>query len=132
MQKPLTNKYTCAILDDDPSSVEFISQQLSNISYINILGRFTDPVEATRAFITYDVVDFLFLDIGMEVSGIDIARMLKNQVRFIVFVTGYTQFALEAFENGDAYLVKPVDLETLKRAITHLLQKHKKQVFEDS
>jgi len=109
-------------------SVEIIKNYLLDISEMKVIGSFTDPVQAAAAFHEYEKVDFLFLDIGMEVSGLDVARMLKNKVRFIVFVTGHVDFALEAFEFGDAYLVKPVNYDVLTRAIKHLLSRHKRQV----
>lgn len=128
----LTNQssYSCVILDDDQASIEMLRHQLSYIAKMEIAGQFTDPVKATEAFNSFLMIDFLFLDINMEISGIDVARMLRNKVKHIVFVTGYSEFALEAFAHGDAYLVKPVDLDTLKRAIKHLLQKREKSLHQ--
>ncbi|WP_421944275.1 LytR/AlgR family response regulator transcription factor [Pedobacter sp.] len=131
MEKINHSSYSYVILDDDLASVELLTQQLMQLPQMRLISQFTNPIDATHAFNSYETVDFLFLDIGMEVSGIDVARMLKNKAKFIVFVTGYSEFALEAFEYGDAYLVKPVDLKTLKRAILYLLDKSAKQVFEN-
>ncbi|WP_316738483.1 LytR/AlgR family response regulator transcription factor [Pedobacter aquatilis] len=127
MKKATAAKYSCVILDDDAMSVEILKQYISRIETMELTASFTEPVEAAAAFLDYEMVDFLFLDIQMEVSGLDIARMFRDKARFIVFVTGYKEFALEAFENGDAYLVKPVDFKTLLRAIKHVTARSAKQ-----
>ncbi|MDN3586243.1 response regulator [Pedobacter aquatilis] len=123
MQNQNLPKYTCVILDDDIQSVEILKHYIDETGKLSLYSSFTEPVEAAAAFVDYEMVDFLFLDIGMEVSGLDMARMLRNKVRFIVFVTAYTSFALEAFEHGDAYLVKPVAYDVFLRAINHVISK---------
>jgi len=122
--KPSAKKsYSCVILDDNPLSVSILEEIVSDIDILELKGSFTDPVMATAAFHEFDMVDFLFLDIGMEVSGLDIARMLKNKVEHIVFVTAHEQFAVKAFETGSAYLVKPVDFETVLKTVNQLISK---------
>ncbi|WP_316831804.1 LytR/AlgR family response regulator transcription factor [Pedobacter aquatilis] len=127
MRKITTPKYSCIILDDDRSAVEILKHYLRQIDKLTLTSTFTDPIAAAAAFNTYQMIDFLFLDISMEVSGLDLARMLRKKVRYIIFVTAYKDFALEAFENGDAYLVKPVDFATLLRSINYLIAKSKNQ-----
>ncbi|KQR67266.1 LytTR family DNA-binding domain-containing protein [Pedobacter sp. Leaf176] len=114
-------KYSCVILDDNSLSVSILEKIVSDISELELIGSFTDPIMATAAFQELEMVDFLFIDIGMEVSGLDIARMLKNKVNYIVFVTAHEKFAVKAFETGAAYLVKPVDFETVLNTVNQLI-----------
>ncbi|RZK70849.1 MAG: response regulator [Pedobacter sp.] len=116
--------YSCVILDDDPLSVFLLESYLTNVDKLALKGTFTDPVAAMAAFQNFELIDFLFLDIGMEVSGLDLARMLKKKARYIIFVTGHEEYAVKAFENGDAYLIKPVDFDTVLKTINNLISKN--------
>jgi len=116
--------YSCVILDDDPLSVYLLESYITNIEKLNLRGSFTDPVDAMAAFHEFEQIDFLFLDIGMEISGLDLARMLKKKVKYIIFVTGHEEFAVKAFENGDAYLVKPIDFDLVLKTINSLISKN--------
>jgi len=75
------------------------------------------------AFKHYQQVDFLFLDIEMDVSGFDIARMLRNNVKFIVFISSHSIYAISDLVNGDKLLVKPVDFRTFHDAVNQLISK---------
>ena len=65
--------------------------------------------------------DVLFLDISMpKTSGMQLAEALhklKNPPA-VVFVTAYSEYALEAFDvDAVDYLMKPVETDRLKRAL---------------
>ena len=128
MKPSIKQRYNCVILDDNPLSVSILEEIVSDIDKLELKGSFTDPIMATAAFHEFDAIDFLFIDIGMEVSGLDIARMLKNKVRHIVFVTAHEKFALKAFETGSAYLVKPVDFETVLKTVNQLISKDNMEI----
>jgi DNA-binding LytR/AlgR family response regulator len=59
-----------------------------------------------------------FLDIRMPgVSGLEVARVAAEHAQ-IVFITAYQEHALDAFERGAIdYLLKPVALDRLRRAV---------------
>jgi len=84
-------------------------------------------------------VDTVFLDLEMGgLHGIQFAELLyneKQEVR-IVFVTAYSQYALEAFDlNAVDYLLKPISGERLNKTIEKLkkeLSISKKQSVADS
>jgi DNA-binding LytR/AlgR family response regulator len=61
--------------------------------------------------------DVLFLDIQMPgLSGLEVARAASNRCH-VVFVTGYDQYAVAAFEHGAIdYLLKPVTASRLSTA----------------
>ena len=76
-----------------------------------------------------DAIDVIFLDVSMpKTSGMQLAdalHKLKNPPA-IVFVTAYSEYALEAF-GVDAvdYLMKPVEMDRLQQAITKVEQRLK-------
>ena len=69
-------------------------------------------------------VDAAFLDIEMgSMSGLQLAKRLKEIYgkTNIVFVTGYSEYALEAFSvNASGYILKPVTAEAITRALEQL------------
>jgi DNA-binding LytR/AlgR family response regulator len=85
--------------------------------------------ECENAMEAYNVinkgpVDVLLLDIEMPgMSGIELTRNLSKKRPFIIFTTGKTDYAVEAFElNVVDYLVKPVDPARFIQAIDKVKQ----------
>ena len=66
----------------------------------------------------------VFLDIRMPgMSGLEVASRIGSAAH-IVFVTAYDQYAVDAFESGAVdYLLKPVELNRLEKAVKRLQQK---------
>lgn len=69
-------------------------------------------------------IDIAFLDISLkESTGLQLAKALKrtNPKINVVFCTGYSEYALEAYSlYASAYLLKPISEETVKEAISQL------------
>ncbi|MBC6112603.1 LytR/AlgR family response regulator transcription factor [Pedobacter fastidiosus] len=121
-------KYRCAIIDDDRMTVDILKNYISKISKIETIHAFTDPLQALSQISENDLIDFLFLDIRMDISGIDVAKVLRNKVKFLIFVTSYKEYALDAFSvDCDKYLVKPVLFPDFLNAINEIIIKDKKQ-----
>ncbi|MET4082554.1 two-component system LytT family response regulator [Pedobacter sp. UYP30] len=108
------NKYRCAIIDDDTISVGILTKYISMIPKLTLVKSYTNPLLAIDEIQKQQKLDFLFLDINMEISGLDIASFLSEEVEYIIFVTGHPEHALAAFEvYADNFLVKPVDFQKL-------------------
>lgn len=73
-----------------------------------------------------DSPDVAFLDIEMpEMSGLELARELKrtSPLTKLVFVTGFTQYAVEAFSlHADGYVMKPVSVEKNRAELDNLFR----------
>ncbi len=117
--KPQT--HSCVIVDDNPLSIKILEQYVAKNPKLKLKGSFTDPVAALAAFWGYGKIDFLLLDIQMEVSGIDMARMLRNRVKYILFVTAHSSYAINAITDGDSLLLKPIGYPTFSATIEHLI-----------
>jgi len=111
------------VVDDEAPARSELRFLLSEAGGVEVVGEASNAAEATQLIraIPYDVV---FLDIDMPgVSGMRLAEALSELEHppAIVFVTAYSEHAVKAFEVEAAdYLVKPVEIERLRRAIERL------------
>ncbi|MBC6110877.1 LytR/AlgR family response regulator transcription factor [Pedobacter fastidiosus] len=115
--------YSCVIIDDDSMVVSILTHYVSLIDKIELKGSYTDPIDATAAFLNFKKIDFLFIDIEMGISGIDVARMLRDKVAYVIFITGHSAYALDAFSEGDRFLVKPVNFEKFMETVNSIISR---------
>lgn len=80
--------------------------------------------ENALGFVTENEAHIAFLDIKMRgMTGLELAKRLKelNGNINIVFVTGYSEYSLDAFRlYASDYLLKPATPEAVKQATEHL------------
>lgn len=105
------------IIDDEPLAIEVIRSYCDSLSDIEVVGQFSNPVEA-MTFINSSAVNLVFLDIEMPLlSGMELVETLRYKPQ-IVFTTAYPQFALEGFElDAIDYLIKPVAYKRFLKAM---------------
>lgn len=88
----------------------------------NVYG-FSKPEKALE-FVSESGADIAFLDIKMRgMTGLELAKRLKdiNGNVNIVFVTGYSEYLLDAFRlYASDYLLKPATPQAVKQATEHL------------
>lgn len=114
------------LVDDEPLALDFLERQIKKVSDIDIIGKFLYlDIDNELSLLTN--VDVVFMDIEMpEINGLELAEQLleKQPDISVVFVTAYNEYAVEAFElNALDYIVKPVQLERLKKSIERI-EKH--------
>lgn len=126
MNFPLSKPYSCVIIDDSQMSIKTLENFVSKIDKLQLKGSFTDAIDAMAAFWTYGKIDFLFLDIQMEIAGIDIARMLRNSVKFVVFVSADDNKVIDAFDKGNSFLFKPLDFGKFEDTVNQLILTERK------
>lgn len=111
------------VVDDEAPARSELRFLLAEAGGVEVVGEASNAAEATQLIraIPYDVV---FLDIDMPgVSGMRLAEALSEleSPPAIVFVTAYSEHAVQAFEVEAAdYLVKPVEIARLRRAVQRL------------
>ncbi|QWT17572.1 LytTR family DNA-binding domain-containing protein [Collinsella sp. zg1085] len=116
------------VVDDEAparSELKYLLEQTGEIAEIAEASSVRTAIET----LMNSRVDVVFLDISMPgVSGIQLAealRKLRNPPA-VVFVTAYSDHALEAFEvDAVDYLMKPVEEDRLERAIEKVLARAK-------
>lgn len=111
------------IVDDEEVSVRRLKRMLAESGRIITCHSFLNPVEA-YSFVENNPIDVAFLDISMpEIDGMSLSRLIKNKdasIR-IVFVTGYDEYAVQAFEvSALDYLLKPVTAKRLAQTLDKL------------
>lgn len=111
------------IVDDEIPVLHLLNMVLRQTGQVDVSAAFADPQEALERMseIKPDVV---FLDIEMpEMNGLELAGRLveQNDDCMVVFVTGYNQYALEAFRvHALDYLLKPVTPAKIEACIARL------------
>src|ERR1041385_1832875 len=95
------------IIDDEAPARSRLTRLLAAHPEVKIAGEARDGIEAIRKIEDLEP-DLLFLDIELPgVTGFEVLRSLPATVilPLVIFVTGYDQHALAAFEaNALAYL----------------------------
>lgn len=110
-------KLRAYLVDDEPLALARLRRLLEHSDRVEVIGSSTVPEEAVLA-LTADPPDVCFLDIHMpRLSGFDVLAKLSRQP-IVIFTTAYDRYALQAFGvNSVDYLLKPVDPESLERAL---------------
>lgn len=112
------------LLDDEKPALDELRYLLEKKNKIEIIGSYTDPIEALGA-VRKNKPDIVFLDIEMpEINGLQMAREIIRLGRdvAIIFVTAYDRYAVKAFEvNALDYVMKPIAEDRLNQCIKKVL-----------
>lgn len=110
-------KLRAYLVDDEPPALERLRRLLEQTNRVQVIGSASEPEEAVTA-LSADPPDVCFLDIDMpRLNGFEVLARLPSQP-IVIFTTAYSEFALQAFAvNSVDYLLKPVDPESLDRAL---------------
>ena len=127
------------IIDDEHANRETLQILLKkHFPEVEVLGE-SDNLDAFLSNKSVQSkIDLLFLDILMPNStGFDLLRQLTNRNFEVILVTGFEEFALQAFDYSVIdYILKPIDKDRLGIAIAkthkrfaekHLLNKLKEE-----
>ena len=110
-------KISCIVVDDEPLAVEMLVGYVQRTPSLEILGSYTDPVQALSEIRTM-VPDMVFMDIQMpDINGLELSRMLPAATR-VVFTTAFREYALDGYEvDAVDYLLKPVRYQKFQEAV---------------
>ena len=110
-------------VDDERLALDTIVDSIGRVLPEADVQGFRNPEEAV-GYVRDTRCEIAFLDIKLRgVSGLELARQLKDIQGDIniVFVTGYSEYALDAFRlYASDYLLKPATPEAVKKALEHL------------
>lgn len=107
------------IVDDEPLAADWLRRCLDEIEGVELVAVASDGDEALDR-VAETRPDLVLLDIQMPGrTGLQVAQALRHRERpEVVFVTAFTEHALEAFELDAAdYLLKPVQVDRLDEAV---------------
>jgi len=121
------------IADDNLGSRLLVRDYLSKVEGIEIAGEAASGDEALSLAKKLRP-DVIFLDVDMPgQNGIEVARELIDIFPdiYIVFITAYPDYALEAFElYSFDYILKPIDEERVVKTINRIGERSKGQEAE--
>lgn len=110
-------------VDDEELALDMLVDSTAKALPDASIHGFLNPREAV-GYVQSNYCEIAFLDIKMRgISGLELARQLKNIQGDIniVFVTGYSEYALDAFRlYASDYLLKPATPEAVEKALKHL------------
>lgn len=117
------------IIDDEMSAIQLLEEMVNKLEGVVVAGHAQDIDEGINLILRHRP-DIIFLDIKLkDENGFDLIHRLRDYDidPFIVMVTGYDQFGLEAIKAGAFdYLMKPVDPDELVKVISRYRQKQAK------
>jgi DNA-binding LytR/AlgR family response regulator len=117
----------CLIVDDNSMARLALSQMLSEIDFVTIVGDCENPIQALNLLSTSSV-DLILLDVEMpKMTGIEFLKSTTKRP-LVILITAKTEYAIEAFEHNVVdYLIKPVKEERLIKALIRA-----KDLFENT
>lgn len=116
------------IIEDERPALESLITTLSSITDdVQVAARLGSVKESIEYLSQQPAVDLIFSDVQLS-DGLSFEIFSRGDIRIpVIFITGYDEFMLNAFEyNGIDYLLKPVDKESLQKALVKykMLEKH--------
>jgi len=112
-------------VDDEAIILELVVSMCRKLPELDEVEGFSTAGAALKWMETHPV-DLAILDIDMpEMSGITLARMIKEEYpeAAVIFLTGYSQYAVEAFAvRASGYLLKPVSEKSLAADVAYALR----------
>ena len=116
---------TAVLVDDEEDNRELLSNLLqSYFPEIEVLGTAASVHEAYE-LILKTAPQLVFLDIQMpRANGFNLLTRFDPVPFEVIFVTSYDQYAINAIKfNALDYILKPVEIESLKQTIKRAAQK---------
>ncbi|MEW7289448.1 LytR/AlgR family response regulator transcription factor [Aquimarina sp. 2304DJ70-9] len=119
------------IVDDEKHSRETLKNLISEFcTDVSIMASAGSVEEAITAIATTNP-DVVFLDIELQSgTGFDILTQIKLINFEIIFITAFEQYAIKAVKYSSLdYLLKPIDLDELIKAVEKAKNKKNKEVY---
>ena len=120
----------CVIIDDEPLALELLESYVKKTTFLNLVGSYTNAIQAMKEMQGKQPVQLMFLDIQMPgIDGLEFAKLIDSSIR-VVFTTAFEQYALESYKvNALDYLLKPISytdfLQSVNKAV-HWFSMHDK------
>ncbi|GAB4021728.1 response regulator transcription factor [Spirosoma sp. KCTC 42546] len=112
----------CFVLDDEPLATDLLTDYISRLPDLDLVGVSTSPTQALRFLQQTPTVgapvDVIFLDIQMpRLSGFDLLRPLGYRPK-VIFTTAFREYALDSYEFDVLdFLVKPISFERFLQSV---------------
>ena len=128
-----SEKIKCLIIDDDPFIRELLQDKLNqHFPNVEVVSTASSGHEGLGKIAKYQP-ELIFLDVEMvDMTGFEMLTQLSDIKFQTIFITSYSHYAIKAIRfNALDYLLKPIDLGELKKAINryknHKNTRHSKE-----
>jgi DNA-binding LytR/AlgR family response regulator len=113
----------CIIVDDDVLSCKIFEEYVIKSSSLNLIGSYSNSIEARNVITKRQDIDLIILDIQMpEMNGFDFMGSLEFHPNIII-ISSTEEYALKAFDfNVVDYLLKPVTYGRFCKAIDKVVR----------
>ncbi len=118
-------KISAVIVDDEAPARENLKMMLESFCPEVDVKDLAGSVNEAYEIINTQKPDVVFLDIRMPSGseGFDLLEKFDKKDFQVIFVTAFKEYAVEAFKaNAINYLLKPIDIEDLQKAVSHLIE----------
>lgn len=113
------------IAEDEPAIRRKIINILKSVEKIKVIGEVDNGARLVEQCLLEEP-DAILVDIGMpEMNGMEAVHSIREDLPdlFVIFITAFTDYALEAFEvSAVDYVMKPIKEKRLLKAISRLRQ----------
>lgn len=112
----------CIIVDDEPLALELLRSYVEKTPFLNLVGAYSNGIQALDGLANHDAVHLMFLDIQMPgLNGLEFSKLVNASTR-IIFTTAFGQYAVESYKvNALDYLLKPISygdfLQSVNKAV---------------
>ncbi|WP_350284403.1 LytTR family DNA-binding domain-containing protein [uncultured Croceitalea sp.] len=115
-------EYNCLIIEDQLQAQRVLQKHIAHVPHLQLLGTFTNAIDAIEFLKSGNRIDILFLDINLpKLSGIELLK-LSNLDAQVIITTAYSEYAVEGFELDVCdYLLKPISFERFFKAISKVV-----------
>ncbi|MEO8117472.1 MAG: LytTR family DNA-binding domain-containing protein [Bacteroidota bacterium] len=115
------------IIEDEMHSREFLKNLLQEFHPELTVAGTAEDVQAAVKLIDLEKPRIIFLDIEMQAgTGFDVLQQIESYPCDIIFTTAYDHYAIKAIKfSAIDYLLKPIDIDELNKAIEKVLEKNK-------
>jgi len=107
------------IIDDEQKGINSLRLLIEKyVNEVRIVAETTEAVKGIELIENY-LPEIVFLDINMpHLNGFQVLERLTHKEFSLIFTTAHQEYALKAIRNNAVdYLLKPVDIEDLEKAI---------------
>ena len=121
-------KLKCIIIDDERSAIEILKGHITKMKHLHFSRSYKNPLTALEEISTKDKIDIIFIDINMPgISGLELAKNLRDKSRFLIFTTAHEQHTMAAFElRANQYMLKPISFEKFALEMDALIKTYDK------
>lgn len=118
----------CILIDDEPDAIEVLTELLRlYCPGLQVIATCHTLFEGLKAIKRHQP-ELVFLDIAMPGgNGIELAGEIDPSLTKVIFTTAFPSYSLNAIKvNAFDYLLKPVDPDDLKNAVSRYRTQHTK------